>query len=124
MSDTTRRSDQQALHAGKTDWVALDALTDAEVEAAATADPDCPLPRPGQVSHRMARAKRMRFGSRLSQPAFAERYHIPLATLVAWERHEAEPDAVVTAFLDAITADPDAIAAALARSRQQPVTVE
>ena len=113
MPDKIRPSDAAA---GKTDWAALDALTDSEVEAAAAADPDCPSNVGG--AHLMARAKKLRMTMKLSQSTFSERYHIPLATLISWERHEVNPDAVALAFLDAIAADPDGIAAALARSRE------
>ena len=58
-----------------------------------------------------------RFGLRLDRQAFADRYHIPLVTLIAWERHESVPDAVAVAFLDAIAADPDGVAKALLKAK-------
>ena len=65
----------------------------------------------------MSPAQRVRFGLRLDREAFAERYHIPLATLMAWERHGLVPDAVAAAFLDAIAADPDGVAKALSKAK-------
>ena len=83
LAATIRRPEGQPLPTGKTDWAALDAMTDEELEAAASADPDCPSLRDDQTLRHMARAKRTRFDLRLDRKAFAERYHIPLATLVA-----------------------------------------
>ena len=124
MPDKTRQVDSNNLPQGKTDWAALDAMTDEELEAAALADPDCPPLREGQLMRKMAAAKRIRFKLVLSQQDFADRYHIPLATLVAWERHDTEPDAVAKAFLDAIAADPEAIARALEKSAKKSEAAE
>jgi len=104
-------------YGGKTDWAALDAMSDEEVEAAALADPDGPPPCDDQSLRHMSKAKRIRFGLRSTRQAFADRYHIPLATLLAWERHELVPDAVAAAFLDAIAADPEGVAKALSKSK-------
>ena len=38
--------------------------------------------------------------------------------------YEAEPDAVATAFLDAIASDPEGVARALARSTMPPTAAE
>jgi putative transcriptional regulator len=101
-----------------TDWVALAAMTEEEGMAAALSDPDAqPWPE-GKELHRVAKAKWIRFKMVLGQEDFAERYHIPLATLIPWERHEAQPDVVALAFLDAIGADPEGVANALAKSSQ------
>ena len=103
---------------GETDWAALDALTEEEIMAAALSDPDAqPWPE-GKTMHRIAKAKWLRFKLVLSQEDFACRYHIPLATLKAWERHELEIDQVALAYLAAIEGDPEGVAAALAKSSQ------
>ena len=112
MPDTTRRPDMHA--SGKTDWAALDAMTDAEAEANARADPDAlPSDRP---THRMAPIKRLRLALRLSVDDFAARYNIPPATLSAWERHTATPDSIAQAYIALITADPEGVAATVARA--------
>ena len=116
MSAKTRQPDAPAVPTGKTDWAALDAMTADEIEIAARGDPDCPPPRDDQILRQMSVAKRIRLGLRLSRQAFAERYHIPIATLTAWERHQLAPDAVATTFLQAIATDPDGLAAAIAKS--------
>ena len=66
---------------------------------------------------RMSSAQRVRFDLRLDRKTFAERYHFPMITLLAWERHETVPDAVAAAFLDAIAADPEGVAKALVTSK-------
>jgi putative transcriptional regulator len=124
MPDKTRQSEKQNVPNGKTNWAALDAMTDDDAEAAALSDPDAPPLRDGQTLSPMSPAKRVRFNLRLSRQEFSDRYHIPLATIVSWERHETKPDAVATAFLDAIAADPEGLAKALARSSGKPEAAE
>ncbi|MEQ1576148.1 MAG: transcriptional regulator [Hyphomicrobium sp.] len=124
MPDKTRRDKQESLPKGKSNWAALDSMTDDEAEAAARADPDAPPPAENQDLHRAALAKRIRLKLGLSEKQFAERYHIPLITLSAWERHKSVPDAVATAFLHAIAADPEGLAKALARSSGKPEAAE
>ena len=124
MPDSTRRSDQPVAESGKTDWNAFDAITDEEAEAAARADPDAQPLADQKPMHRLAKAKRIRWDLRLSQQDFADRYHIPLSIVVAWERYEAEPDAVAIAFLDAIATDPDGVAKALATSHANSIAAE
>lgn len=101
--------------AGKTDWARLAAMTDEEAEAAALADPDASPQPEGRPMHRFAVAKRIRLLNGLTREAFAERFHLPLDIVTAWERYEVEPDAVARAFLTAIENDPEGVAAALAR---------
>lgn len=113
MREKTRQSDPSVAGSGKTDWARLDAMTDEEIDAAALADPDAPPLPPGRRLRRAALAKRIRFGLGLSAEEFSERYHVPLTTLRAWERHETEPDAVAMAFLMAIEGDPEGVASAL-----------
>ncbi len=124
MPDRTRKSEKQAVPTGKSDWAALEAMTDEDAEAAALADPDSPPLGEEQTLRHMPPAKRIRFNLRLSRQEFADRYHIPLAMLVSWERQEAVPDAVAVAFLDAIAADPEGLAKALKRSSGKPEAAE
>ncbi len=77
----------------KHDWSRFDALTDAEVHAAALADPDAqPL-----TEERLARMKRvprartLRRALGLTQEEFATRYHIPIGTLRDWDRAGRSP---------------------------------
>ena len=85
-------------------------MTDEEIEAAALDDPDNP-PTPPECLARMRRispAKFIRQKLALSQEAFAAAYAIPLDTLKAWERYEAEPGPVELAYLRAIERAPEA----------------
>ncbi|MFM2044597.1 MAG: hypothetical protein RLY86_3173 [Pseudomonadota bacterium] len=49
---------------------------------------------------------------------FCRAYGVPEDLLIRWERGEETPDAVATAYLQAILADPAAVAAAYTKSRQ------
>jgi putative transcriptional regulator len=113
MQKETTQTIENSVADGQTDWVALAAMTDEEVLAAALSDPDAQPSPEGSKMHPMALAKRLRFNLVLSQEDFADRYHIPLATLKAWERHELETDPVALAFLHTIAIDPEGVARAL-----------
>lgn len=64
------------LLADKTDWQRLRAMTDAEVEAAASSDPDA-QPLTGERLARVPRVRTLRRALRLTQEEFAARYQIP-----------------------------------------------
>ena len=92
-------------------------MTDEEITLAALSDPDAQPLTDAQLA-RMRRVSKAMFIRRqipLSRAEFAARYHIPLAQLEAWERHEVEPDAVAMAYLALIAADPDGVAATLVK---------
>jgi putative transcriptional regulator len=87
----------------------LDAMTDAEIEAAAAADPDNP-PLDAARLHRMALGREVRLirqGTGLSQPQFAVRYQIGLARLRDYEQARSEPDFPVMAYLRLIADYPE-----------------
>jgi putative transcriptional regulator len=90
-------------------------MTEAEVHAAALADPDAqPL-----TEERLARMKRvprvktLRRALGLTQEEFAARYHIPVGTLRDWEQGRSEPDQPVRAYLRVIASDPEGVRCAL-----------
>ena len=90
-------------------------MTEAEVHAAALADPDAqPL-----SEERLARMKRvpwartLRRALGLTQEEFAARYHIPIGTLRDWEQGRSEPDQPARAYLKVIAGDPDGVRRAL-----------
>ncbi len=100
---------------GKHDWSRFDALTAAELHAAALKDPDAqPL-----TEARLARmkptprAKIIRRALGLTQEEFAGRYHIPVGTLRDWEQGRAEPDQPARAYLTVIARDPEGVRRAL-----------
>jgi putative transcriptional regulator len=100
---------------GKHDWSRFDALTDAEVHAAALADPDAqPLTEERLVRmKRVPRARTLRRALGLTQEEFAARYHIPIGTLRDWEQGRSEPDQPARAYLKVIARDPEGVRRAL-----------
>lgn len=99
----------------RTDWDRLRASSDAEIEAAASTDPDNPLLDQGGLESaslgRQVRLLRERLG--LSQPAFAERFMIPVASVRDWEQGRRAPDAATKAYLMVIDREPEAVLRAL-----------
>lgn len=91
------------------DWKRLDAMTDEEIIAAALADPDAQPISPERLAaaRQPSIAKKVRHMLRMSREAFAATYAIPLDTLRAWERHEAEPTPTELAYLSLIARAPD-----------------
>jgi putative transcriptional regulator len=95
---------------GKTDWARLDAMTEEEIEANALSDPDNP-PMTDEEAQRLDRfyspdVKAMRQGLKLSQIAFALRYHLSLHSLRDWEQGRSRPDHGTCAYLAIIRANP------------------
>ena len=100
----------------KHDWSRADAMTEAEIHAAALADPDA-QPLTAEDFKRMKRTPRVKIirrALRLSQEEFAARFHIPLGTLRDWEQGRKEPDAAARAYLVVIGRNPQAVREALA----------
>lgn len=90
-------------------------MTEAEIEAAAWADPDArPLtPEERAKVRRVPRVKTLGRALRLTQEEFAARYKIPLGTLRDWEQGRFEPDAPARAYLHVIASDPEGVRRAL-----------
>lgn len=101
---------------GKTDWARLRAMSDAEVEAAALADPDAPPLSDAELAEfrPVPLVKRVRVHLDLSQQAFADRYHIPVGTIRDWEQRRSQPDAAAESYLKVILHAPDIAARAFA----------
>ena len=103
---------------GGMDWAAFTAMSDEDVVRRAHSDPDAQPLTEAQLA-RMKRAtpvRRVRTALRMTQSEFAKAFHIPLATLRAWERGEVDLDAVTLAYLKAIAGASDAIRKALGHS--------
>lgn len=101
--------------AAKHDWSRFDAMTDAEVHAAALKDPDA-RPITDEEFSRMRRVPRVRILRRalaLTQEEFAARFRIPLRTVRDWEEGAAVPDETARAYLRAIAGDAEAVRRAL-----------
>ncbi|MFZ1105471.1 MAG: transcriptional regulator [Hyphomicrobiaceae bacterium] len=107
---------ERLLPERKPDWSRLDAMTDAEVMAAALSDPDAQPLTDAQLKRmrRIPLAKHLRWKLGLSQAEFAKRFHIPLGTLRDWEQHRTEPDQAAQAYLKVIAADAGFVERALA----------
>ena len=99
----------------ETNWAALRAMTDEEIEAAALADPDNPPLTPERQARLrpVPQVKVMRRALHLTQEEFASRFRIPLGTLRDWEQGKSEPDQAACAYLTVIARDPEAVRRAL-----------
>jgi putative transcriptional regulator len=93
------------------------AMTEAEVLAAAKADPDNrPLtPKALAGMKPVARVRTLRRALSLTQEEFALRYQIPLGTLRDWEQGRSQPDQPARAYLAVIARDPEHVRKALQR---------
>ena len=118
MSESTivrYRPDRDRKPPDRTDWHRLHAATDTEIEVAASSDPDNPPLDQGGLERavvgRQVRLLRERLG--LSQPAFAERFRIPVASVRDWEQGRRTPDAATKAYLMVIDREPEAVLRAL-----------
>jgi len=99
----------------ETDWSALRAMSDAEINAAARSDPDNPPWSRQRQAHlrRVPQVKVMRRALGLTQEEFSARYRIPLGTLRDWEQGKAEPDQPARAYLTVIAREPEVVRRAL-----------
>jgi putative transcriptional regulator len=103
------------LPAGQTDWDALDALSDEDVEQAAQSDPDAPPTPPEALAHfqEAVDVKAIREKLSLTQTQFATTFHLSLATIQAWEQGQSFPDPVARTLLRVIERNPEAVKEAL-----------
>ena len=99
----------------KHDWSRADAMTEAQIHAAALADPDAlPLTTERlETMSPMPRTRTIRRALGLTQEQFASRYHLSLGSLRDWEQGVCEPDQAARAYLRAIAGDPVAVQRAL-----------
>jgi putative transcriptional regulator len=97
-------------------------MTEAQIAAAAEADPDASPMTAEQLgtARRVPRAKTLRRALGLTQEEFAARFLIPLGTLRDWEQGRTEPDQPARAYLRAIAGDAEAVARALRAGPSRP----
>jgi putative transcriptional regulator len=90
-------------------------MTEAEIAAAAAADPDAkPMtPEERAKARQVPRVRTLRRALGLTQEEFAARYHIPLGTLRDWEQGRTEPDQPARAYLKVIASNPEEVSRAL-----------
>ena len=98
-------------------------MTDEEIIAAATSDPDARLLTDEEWARRkpVPRSRSLRRSLGLTQEEFAARYHIPVGTLRDWEQGRSEPDQPARTYLNVIAGDPEGVVRALARVPQRPL---
>jgi putative transcriptional regulator len=93
------------------DWDRVNAMTKEEIEQDVARDPDvAPFTDADGMAIRLQMIRK-RFG--LSQAQFADRFHIPVATLRDWEQARRQPDAAVWAYIQVIEREPAAVLRAL-----------
>ena len=96
----------------------LDALSDADINAAALSDPDNPPMTDEELARvrtvRIVRSVRARTG--LSQARFAEAYRINVARLRDLEQGRTRADSALLAYLAVIDREPAAVRRALAEA--------
>jgi putative transcriptional regulator len=99
----------------QSDWARFDALSEAEVTAAALADEDNP-PLSNSEAARLRpvpNPKEIRKQLRMTQAQFARRFQLPLGTLRDWEQGVREPDSAAKSYLRVIARNPQAVLDAL-----------
>lgn len=96
----------------------LDAMTEAEVEAAALADPDAQSLSEDTLAgfKRMPDIRAIRHKLRLTQQQFAATFHLSLAAVRDWEQARYQPDQAARTLLQVIAKDPEAVKRALITS--------
>lgn len=116
----TVRFNRRNLPKGTTDWKALDALSDEDVEKRALSDPDGkPLTEDDfKRLKRSPRVRIVRMAQGLTQEEFAKAYGIPVATLRDWEQGRREPDHATKSFLAVIEMIPEEIKRALEKPKR------
>jgi len=102
------------------DWTVSDSVTDEEIERQVAENPDAaPLLTDEELDRAEfgSRVRRLRLKLNLSQPVFAERFQIPVASLRDWEHGRRMPDAATRAYLIVIEREPEAVQRALGEGR-------
>mgnify|MGYP005648436107 CR=1 FL=1 len=101
------------------DFTRLDAMTEAEVQAAAETDPDN-LPMTAADFAKLTRVytpdqiRALRGRFKMSRPVFAARFHIPVRQLQEWEQGRKKPSAAANTLFRVIDREPEAVERALA----------
>lgn len=93
----------------------LDAMTDADITAAAMTDADNPPLTADEMARLEAASlvRRVRRRTGLSQGSFAKRYRISVGRLRDLEQGRTRPDSALVAYLTVIDSEPDAVNRAL-----------
>ena len=91
---------------------------DAEIEAAAAADPENPPLTEERLEglSRVPRTKTLRRALGLTQEEFARAFQIPLGTLRDWEQGRSQPDQPARAYLTVIAREPELVRRSLSEA--------
>jgi putative transcriptional regulator len=99
----------------RTDWHKLRAMIDAEVRAAAEADPDNPPLTEDERARLepipLPKAIREKLG--MTQEEFARTFHLSLSALRDWEQQRYQPDQAARTLLRVIERSPEVVRRAL-----------
>jgi putative transcriptional regulator len=119
---TQIKVDPENPPSGETDWEWIKNMTEEEIHAAASDDPDAQPLTEEELSQfrRVVDVASIRKRLQLSQREFAKTYHISLRTLQEWEQKRIRPDITARAFLKAIANDPQGVKRALEKGEARP----
>ena len=95
----------------KSDWSAVEKLTDEEVHAAAVSDPDAQPWTPEQLARarRIVDVRLIRERLCLTQEEFAQRFGLRLELVRGWEDRSVMPDQAANVLLRVIWAEPETV---------------
>ncbi|WP_404420979.1 helix-turn-helix domain-containing protein [Thalassospira australica] len=101
------------------DRARLDAMDDNVIAQAASDDPDNPVLTYDELQEfrPVSDAREVRLKLKLTQEAFAKRFHIPVGTLRDWEQHRTEPDTTARSLIKLISVAPDLVESVLAQDK-------
>jgi len=101
--------------ADRTDWKRLEAMTEEEIEANASADVDNPPLTEEQLARMrpVPNPKEIRRRLNMTQEQFAARFDMALGTLRDWEQGVRTPDRTARTLLRVIDRNPEAVIQAL-----------
>lgn len=105
----------------ETDWAAIDAMADEDIEAQVAANPDAG-PIMTDEEWAAARVRTIRRRLHLTQAQFAKQLRIPLGTVRDWEQARRQPDAPALALLRVLEREPEAALRALAPDPRRPTS--
>ncbi|KZB64219.1 hypothetical protein AUP42_20345 [Thalassospira lucentensis] len=94
-------------------------MDDNAIAQAASDDPDNPVLTYDELQEfrPVSDAREVRLKLKLTQEAFAKRFHIPVGTLRDWEQHRTEPDTTARSLIKLISVAPDLVESVLAQDK-------
>ncbi|MEZ5691412.1 MAG: hypothetical protein R3D71_07090 [Rickettsiales bacterium] len=99
----------------ETDWLAVENMTEEDIEKAALSDPDnLPLTDDELKKFRsVPNLKEIRLRLHMTQEQFANSFHVPIGTLRDWEQGAKYPDSAARSYLRVIDKAPYMVIQAL-----------